>query len=159
MALVVQEFPFDTCRAITNIIHSGLLLRHPNVKFLFSHNGGAFPFLADRIGAQHIDEMIAKNNGGLRLREIISTTNIYLDTSISSAMQYPLLKELGFRIPHLLYATDFPYTARKDSTSCYQAGYDAPKQSGLFDDEAMEDIVRNNSLKLFPRLREEFEKL
>ncbi|KEF55479.1 uncharacterized protein A1O9_08229 [Exophiala aquamarina CBS 119918] len=59
-----------------------ILLRFPDIKFLFSHNGGALPFLADRIGAQHIDEMIAKNNDGLRLRDIASTRNLYLDTSI-----------------------------------------------------------------------------
>lgn len=100
--------------------------------------------------------MIAKNNDGLRLREILATRNIYMDTSISSAMQYPLLKDLGIPTSHLLYATDFPYTARKDSTSCNQVGYDAPKQSGLFDDDAMEDIVRRNSLKIFSRLAQEF---
>jgi len=37
-------------------------------------------------------------------------------------------------------------------------GYDAPKKSGLFDDGEMEDIVRNNSLKLFPRLAKEYSK-
>lgn len=159
MTLVLQEYPFDTCRAITTVISSGLLLRHPNVKFLFSHNGGAFPFLADRIGAQHIDEVIAKNNDGMRLREIVSTKNIYLDTSISSSMQYPLIKDLGIPTDHLLYATDFPYTRRSDSTGCYQAGWDAPYNSGLFDNQAMEDIIRNNSLKVFPRLAKEFGKL
>lgn len=106
--IVVQEFPFDTCRAITTVISSGLLLRHPNVNFLFAHNGGAFPYLADRIGAQHIDEIIAKNNNGMRLREILATKNIYFDTSISSSYQYPLLKELGIPAEHLLYATDLP---------------------------------------------------
>lgn len=141
------------------MIESGVLVRYPRVRFLFSHNGGAFPFLADRIGAQHIDEMIAQNNHGKRLRELVSTTNIYLDTSISSAMQYPLIRDLGIPTSHLLYATDFPYTARRDSTSCFQVGYDAPKDSGLFDDAAMEDIVRNNSLRLFPRLADEFARL
>lgn len=129
------------------------------MKFLFSHNGGAFPFLADRIGAQHIDEIIAKNNNGLRLREILSTKNIYFDTSISSSYQYPLLKELGVPHERLLYATDFPYTRRGDSTSCYLAGADAPRASGLFNDQEMEDIFRNNSLKLFPRLAKEYAKL
>ena len=93
------------------------------------------------------------------MRDILSTSNIYVDTSISSAMQYPLLKELGIPTAHLLHATDFPYTARKDSTGCYQAGYEEPKKSGLFDDDAMEDIVRNNALKLFPRLAKEFERI
>lgn len=157
--LVVQEFAFDTCRAITTVISSGVLLRHPNVKFLFSHNGGAFPFLADRIGAQHIDEIVAKNNNGMRLREILSTKNIYLDTSISSSMQYALIKDLGIPTDHLLYATDFPYTRRSDSTGCYQAGWDAPYKSGLFDDQAMENIARNNALHVFPRLAKEFAKL
>lgn len=107
-----------------------------------------------------MDEMIAANNNGLRLREILSTKNIYLDTSISSSYQYPLLKELGIPTEHLLYATDFPYTKRRGvSTSCYQAGWDAPHKSGLFSSEDMDDIVRNNSLKLFPRLAEEYAKL
>lgn len=74
-------------------------------------------------------------------------------------MQYPLIKDLGVPTEHLLYATDFPYTVRKDSTGCFQAGYDEPKKSGLFDDAAMEDIVRNNALKVFPRISEEFKKL
>lgn len=153
---VVQEFPFDTCRAITSVISSGILVRYPNLKFLFSHNGGAFPFLADRIGAQHIDEIIAKNNQGLALRKILSTKNIYLDTSISSAMQYPLIRDLGIPTEHLLYATDFPYTRRSDSTGCYQDGYDAPKKSGIFSERDMEGILRNNSLKVFPRLEKEY---
>lgn len=95
----------------------------------------------------------------MRLRDIVSTRGIYFDTSISSAMQYPLIRDLGIPTEHLLYATDFPYTARKDSTGCFQAGYDEPKKSGLFDGAAMADIVRNNALRVFSRISEEFQKL
>ncbi len=115
--------------------------------------------MADRIGAQHLDEQIAKNNDGLRLRQILSTKNIYLDTSISSSMQYPVLQDLGLPTEHLLYATDYPYTVRRDTTSCYQVGYEAPKGSGLFDEKDMEGILRENALKLFPRLAKEFGKI
>ncbi len=153
----VQEFAFDTCRAISSVINSGLLQRCTNIKFLFAHNGGAFPFLADRIGAAHMDERIAKANNGMSLRQVLSTGNIYLDTSISSAMQYPVIKDLGIPTDHLLYATDFPYTKRPDNFT-YLAGYDAPKKSGLFDDEEMENILYRNSLRLFPRIAEEFAK-
>ena len=38
-------------------------------------------------------------------------------------------------------------------------GYNAPKESGLFDYADMEDIVRNNSLRLFPRLAKEFDRI
>ena len=73
-------------------------------------------------------------------------------------MQYPLLKDLEFPTEHLLYATDFPYTKRTDNAT-YLVGYDAPRASGLFNDEDMERILYKNSLKLFPRVAEEFAKL
>lgn len=155
----MQEFAFDTCRTITSLLASGFLLRYPNIKFLFAHNGGAFPFIADRIGAYHIDTMIMQNNNGMRLRELFASQNIYLDTALSSAFQFHVLKDLGIPKERLLYATDWPYTERLDDTGSDKAGYDETKRSGLFDDDDMEDIVRNNSLKLFPRLQKEFEKL
>jgi predicted TIM-barrel fold metal-dependent hydrolase len=132
-----------------------LLLRQPEVKFVFSHNGGAFPYLADRIGRQHMDNVITKSNNGLTLRQLLSTKNIYLDTSISSPMQYHIIKDLGIPTSHLLYATDYPYTKRFDDVT-YLEGYNAPKTSALFSDNDMEDILRNNSLALFPRLAKLF---
>jgi predicted TIM-barrel fold metal-dependent hydrolase len=153
----VEEFAFDTCRAITSVINSGLLERCTQIRFLFSHNGGAFPFLADRIGAAHLNDLIAKANNGMDLRQVLSTRNIYLDTSISSSMQYPVLKDLGIPTEHLLYATDYPYTKRTDNFT-YLAGYEAPKKSGVFDDTEMEDILYRNSLKVFPRIAKEFER-
>ncbi len=151
ITLVVEEFPFDTCRAITSVINSGILQQAPSVRFLFSHNGGAFPYLADRIGVQHLDNVITKSNSGKTLREVLNTSNIYFDTSISSPMQYPLIRDLQIPVEHLLYATDYPYTMRFDNET-YLAGYDAPKQSGVFTDADMEKILFKNSLQVFPRL-------
>ncbi|KAJ5626399.1 2-amino-3-carboxymuconate-6-semialdehyde decarboxylase [Penicillium lagena] len=147
----VQEFPFDTARAITSIIHSSVLVRQPDIRFLFSHNGGAFPYLADRIGRQHLDNVVTKKNEGLTMRDILATKNIYFDTSISSPMQYPIIKDLGIPSKRLLYATDYPYTKRDDNIT-YLDGYNAPKDSGLYNDAEMEGILRENSLELFPRL-------
>ena len=158
LMLVVQEFPFDTCRAITSVLNSGLLLRQPNVRFLFSHNGGAFPYLADRIGRQHMDNVITKTNEGMTTRQLLSTKNIFFDTSISSPMQYPIIKDLGIPTEHLLYATDYPYTKRFDDIT-YLEGYTAPRDSGLFTDSDMEDILRNNSLRVFPRLAKMYARL
>lgn len=152
MMAVVEEFPFDTCRAITSVINAGILIRMPNVRFLFSHNGGAFPYLADRIGVQHLDNVITKTNSGKNMREILSSSNIFFDTSISSPMQYPLIKDLCIPVEHLLYATDYPYTMRFDNDT-YLAGFDAPKKSGVFSDEEMNKILYRNSLAVFPRLK------
>lgn len=123
----------------------------PKVHFLFSHNGGAFPYLADRIGVQHLDNVITKTNSGKTMREVLGSSRIYFDTSISSPMQYPLIKDLQIPVEHLLYATDYPYTKRFDNET-YLAGYDAPKASGVFTDADMDKILFQNSLTLFPRL-------
>jgi predicted TIM-barrel fold metal-dependent hydrolase len=98
-----------------------------------------------------MDNVITKTNKGLTLRQVLSTKNVYFDTSISSPMQYALIKDLGMPVEHLLYATDYPYTRRFDDTT-YLEGYNAPKDSGLFSNEDMEKILRRNSLGLFPRL-------
>jgi predicted TIM-barrel fold metal-dependent hydrolase len=44
-----MEYPFDTTRAITNMILTGAALKFPDIKLIFSHGGGTIPFLAERI--------------------------------------------------------------------------------------------------------------
>ena len=78
-----MEYPFDTCRCIAQLLSSGVFTRYPNIKFLFAHSGGAFPYLAGRIGKQHIDETIKKNSRGKNLRQLLQTANIFFDTALS----------------------------------------------------------------------------
>lgn len=157
---VVMEYPFDTCRCLTTILISGILTRYPDIKFLFSHNGGAFPFLAGRIGKQHLDATIAQNNNGRSLRDLLRTTNIFFDTAVSEDFQYPLVHDMGLPKDHIIYATDYPYTYRQDTKS-YLDGYNAPKNSQCYTAAELDHgIVRNNALTyLFPRLAAEYVKL
>ena len=45
----LYEFPFDTTRAIVQLLYSGTLDRCPSVRFQLAHLGGTVPFLAARL--------------------------------------------------------------------------------------------------------------
>lgn len=45
------EFPVDTARTITSLLWSGTLSRYPNLRFIFSHGGGALPMVIERVSA------------------------------------------------------------------------------------------------------------
>ncbi len=52
MSLPVIEYTFDTTRAIGNLLFTQTRKRYPNIKMIFSHGGGALPFLAQRLALQ-----------------------------------------------------------------------------------------------------------
>ena len=41
------EFIFDTTRAVSHLVFTGMLLRYPDIEWVFTHGGGALPLLAD----------------------------------------------------------------------------------------------------------------
>ncbi|HEY7626766.1 MAG TPA: amidohydrolase family protein [Ilumatobacteraceae bacterium] len=43
------EFPFDTTRAVANLLLTGTLNRYPAIRWIVPHAGGTLPFLAPRI--------------------------------------------------------------------------------------------------------------
>jgi 6-methylsalicylate decarboxylase len=45
----MMEFIFDTARAVSDLLLRGVLTRHPDIEWIFTHGGGALPLLADRL--------------------------------------------------------------------------------------------------------------
>ena len=43
------EVAFETCRVIVDMVYRKIFARYPDIKFIFSHCGGALPILAGRL--------------------------------------------------------------------------------------------------------------
>ncbi|KOG70101.1 amidohydrolase family protein [Streptomyces flaveolus] len=43
------EFLFDSARTVSDLVFSGVLRRHPRIRWIFTHGGGALPLLTDRM--------------------------------------------------------------------------------------------------------------
>ena len=135
-----QEYLFDTCRAVTNLLVTGASARFPEIRWIFSHGGGAFPPLANRI----VHLLGAKANAALMEREI---QRFYFDlaTSVSPAT-FAGLRNLT-STDRMLLGTDVPYVRMEETI---------PALDALDLTAAEADAINSgNALRLFPRLRAE----
>lgn len=92
MSLPVIEYTFDTTRAIGNLLFTGSRKRYPDIKMIFSHGGGALPFLADRLAIQSTLPF----HGGRDLNESLTELKgYYYDTAVVlGEPQFAALKAL-----------------------------------------------------------------
>ena len=136
------EFPYDTTRTIVSLLFSGTFSRCPDIRFIFSHGGGAMPMLAGRI------DLLGNEYKGLKekIPDGIPATlkRLYTDTAGTTSVA-SINATISVTSPsHLLYGTDFPYLTIADANS----GLAEVKLSG----ELLRAVERDNALALFPRL-------
>jgi predicted TIM-barrel fold metal-dependent hydrolase len=89
------EFVADTTRAITNLILSGTLERHPDVPVICAHAGGFAPYVTPRLEAAGVTrEQLAR---------------LYYDTAASATPEtLPSVLALA-GTGHLFFGTDYPF--------------------------------------------------
>jgi predicted TIM-barrel fold metal-dependent hydrolase len=101
------EWPVDTARAVVSLLFSGSLVRYPNIRFIFSHAGGALPALSGRI-ANFVkrDKNAAKYAPQGALAELVK---LYYDTANASAA--PSMAALMAMAPasQIVFGSDYPY--------------------------------------------------
>jgi len=136
------EFPFDTTRTIASLIINGTLIKNPDIRFIFSHGGGATPMLAGRmvetLGHRPNAAEVTPNGVLPELRKLYyDTANATTPGSIAALRVMALPN-------HILFGTDYPFVK-------VPAALEDLQQTAMSDAERMA-IDRGNALALLPRL-------
>ena len=109
------EWPVDTARSILSLLYSGSLVRYPNIRFIFSHAGGALPALSGRIA-----NFVArdKNHEKYAPQGALAEFNkLYYDTANASAA--PSMAALMAMAPmsQIVFGSDYPYFSLEENVS------------------------------------------
>ena len=100
------EFPFETTRAITSLLYGGTLARCHDMRFVFSHGGGAIPFLVQRIARLTARPEFKNAVPDGVLAEL---ARIYVDTALAANLfAFEPIRRL-MPVSHILFGSDFPH--------------------------------------------------
>jgi predicted TIM-barrel fold metal-dependent hydrolase len=141
------EFIFETTRSITNLVISGVLERHPELRVIVPHAGAVLPVLANRIDLllPILGESGAPTPPGMR----DALRRLYFDLAGA-----PVPELLGALLSvadpsHIMYGSDWPFTPqgacqalaqRIDATPLLAAG------------QLREQVLAGNAAQLLPTL-------
>jgi 6-methylsalicylate decarboxylase len=139
------EYPFDTTRAIVSLLFNGIPARFPRVTFIFSHAGGAIPYLAGRVATFSDTNPNFKQRG--LTGAIPALQNFYYDiTDSANPYTFKALREL-VPVSHLLFGSDIPFAEGRLERMTRSLA-----ELGL-EQQELQAINRNNALALFPRFQ------
>jgi predicted TIM-barrel fold metal-dependent hydrolase len=141
----LYEFPFDTTRAVTNLVYSGTLERCPDLRLQVAHLGGAVPFLAERLASLADREPDMARAAPAGLPDYVR--RLFFDTGLSNGAAPLRAARAVAPFEQFVFGTDWPYAALPDS------GDPAPGLSGLPEDERRA-LMGHHIGALIPRLVE-----
>ena len=138
------EFPFDTTRAVTSLLYGGTLARCRNIRFIFSHAGGAIPFLAQRIARLGVRPEFKQQVPEGAIAEL---QRLHYDTALSAN---PFaFRSLLHLVPaaQVLFGSDYPFAPETTMVATVRG----LAELGLAPED-LRAIERDNALRLMPRL-------
>jgi len=108
---VLIGYPHETAIAVSRMIYSGMLERHPNLKLVLAHGGGNLAFLKGRIDCGYTAPNYGQNPECTRNISRPPSEyfqNIYFDTCVLSpaSLQF-LISVVG--VNRVVFGSDFPY--------------------------------------------------
>jgi predicted TIM-barrel fold metal-dependent hydrolase len=139
----LYEFPFDTTRALANLVYSGTFERYPNIRWQIPHLGGATSVLAHRLASLTEREPQKAEAAPAGALEYLS--RLYYDTGLANHdLPYRSATMLA-PAEHIVFGTDWPYLRMPD-----EPGDPAPGLAFL-DKEERAALDAGNIRTLVPR--------
>ena len=137
------ELPFDTTRAIASLLFSGALSKNPDIRFIFSHAGGAMPMLAGRVDEltkplKALRDKAPEGVPALLRKLYVDTAGAYFPGAMAATLK--MLPE-----SHVLYGSDYPYSSSSEAIAGLAGNGFAPA--------ALADIEGANAFTLLPHLK------
>jgi 6-methylsalicylate decarboxylase len=137
------EYPFDTTRAITSLLINGTLVKNPDIRWIFSHGGGATPMMAGRmaetVGRRPNAAEVMPNGVLAELRKL------YYDTASAASPGSMAALRIMAPASHILFGSDYPFVKAA-------AGIEELRHTQMSEAER-EAIDRGNAMALLPRLK------
>jgi predicted TIM-barrel fold metal-dependent hydrolase len=141
------EFMFETTRAVTHLIFSGTLARHPKVRFIVPHAGAAVPTLSDRIAG--LIPALGLPNAPTPDEVFRLLGRLHFDLAgYAVPKMLPSLLSI-VTVDQILYGSDWPFTPEA-VVRRLAAQIDA---TALIDADARVRILHTNATRLITRLR------
>ncbi|MBM3530677.1 MAG: amidohydrolase [Alphaproteobacteria bacterium] len=141
VSMSTMEFPFDTARAIASMLYNGTPEKFPNIRFIWTHAGGAMPMIAGRMA------VLSQRNKNFKLSgEKLMPALARFHYDVTQSLSPPAYAALSALAPtdHLLFGSDCPM-AREPQIRAQLADIARLPQA------ARAGIERANALALFPR--------
>ena len=137
-----MEYLFDSTRAAASLLVNGVYAKYPDIKFIFSHTGGALSVIANRM-----DRFVARHPELAETMPDGSMTYLrrqYFD--IANSVNAPVMAAARAFVPasQLLFGSDFPVIPFALTVNDYNK-YELPQSE-------RSSIDRANALRLFPKL-------
>ncbi|MDB5572590.1 MAG: putative metal-dependent hydrolase, TIM-barrel fold [Hyphomicrobiales bacterium] len=137
------EYPYDSGRAILSLLFNGTLAKFRDIQWIFSHSGGAIPYLAHRIDWQSRPVKNIKEVAPEGVIKELQRLNYETANAASGPTMAALLKFVP--VSKVMYGSDFPYVTNQ---------YNLENLRGIgLSEEDLKAIEYGNAEKMIPRMR------
>jgi predicted TIM-barrel fold metal-dependent hydrolase len=144
------EYAFDTTRCIANLLRQRVPTRFPNIRFIFSHAGGALPYLLNRMSLMEYFLTPGHRLAAEADRNVIQhgLQSFYYDTALSATDPVFALLRQVVGVDRLVFGSDYPQVP----DDFVNTTADALRGSKELTEADRNLVARANGLALVPRL-------